>query len=247
MNLLIDTGNSAHRWALHTAAGLGPPGYVLHAGNDLTGCLANTLDLADAPQQIVIASVLDSARNKVLGQYLEGRFGCPVHWLWPAREAYGLTCAYERPETLGADRWAAMIGARSLVDGPVCIADCGTAVTVDVVDAEGKHRGGLIAPGIRMMRNSLLRDTAGVAIDATDTRGWLARSTGAAVHTATLGAVAALIDRAVTELPGELRHNLHCLITGGDAETVMEKLVTPFTHEPALILQGLADVTRRNA
>ena len=75
-----------------------------------------------------------------------------------------MTNAYLAPGDLGADRWVAMIAAHHQVEGAVCVFDCGTAITVDLVAASGEHRGGLILPGIDMLVETLQVNTAGIRL-----------------------------------------------------------------------------------
>jgi type III pantothenate kinase len=77
----------------------------------------------------------------------------------------GVRNAYDKPDQLGADRWASMVGlapyARS---GPVMLASFGTATTVDTLGPDGDDHlmfhGGLIFPGPALMRSSLVAGTA---------------------------------------------------------------------------------------
>ena len=66
---------------------------------------------------------------------------------------------YEDIAQLGVDRWAAIVGAYTHFGSAVCIVDAGTAVTVDLVRDGGRHLGGLIVPGLQLMRSSLEQDT----------------------------------------------------------------------------------------
>ena len=77
-------------------------------------------------------------------------------------EQLGVKHCYAQPETLGADRWAALIAVRGLTKTNACIVDCGTAVTVDALAANGEFRGGAIFPGLQLLRASLLRGTGGI-------------------------------------------------------------------------------------
>ena len=72
----------------------------------------------------------------------------------------GLTNGYAEPHRLGVDRWAAMLGAREIQSGALCVIDCGTATTVDVIRADGLHLGGAILPGMYTMRRALGKFTA---------------------------------------------------------------------------------------
>src|SRR6202034_3800599 len=89
-----------------------------------------------------------------------------VEFITAAPEFNGLTNGYLDPSLLGADRWLALIGAWTKASGALCVVDAGTAVKVDAVDAKGQHLGGLIAPGIHMMREALMNKTSDIAKEA---------------------------------------------------------------------------------
>ena len=68
---------------------------------------------------------------------------------------------YATPQTLGVDRIASAVGARSDFPGrDILVVDAGTAVTYDYVDSTGTYRGGNIAPGINMEFKALNQFTA---------------------------------------------------------------------------------------
>ena len=68
---------------------------------------------------------------------------------------------YGTPETLGADRLAAAVGAAAIHPGKdILVADMGSACTFDIVSAEGEFKGGNISPGPGMRLRALNRFTA---------------------------------------------------------------------------------------
>ena len=154
--------------------------------------------------------------------------------------------AYVEPQRLGSDRWAALIGAHAAVSGPLCVVDCGSAVTLDALDVKGQHLGGLIIPGLDMMRGALINNTSGIHEQAL-ARGEgevsvLARDTQGAVTGGVLYTLIAVIDRVTADLAADLQSPLTRVITGGDAERLLPLLAGPYRHEPELVLQGLAIV-----
>jgi len=72
----------------------------------------------------------------------------------------GARTLYEDPSKLGADRWAAVIGARALSNTNTLIINAGTATTIDLLGANGVHYGGWILPGLELMQKSLEGNTA---------------------------------------------------------------------------------------
>jgi type III pantothenate kinase len=72
----------------------------------------------------------------------------------------GMRSLYQDPSKLGADRWAALIGARVLSNKNTLLVNAGTATTIDLVGSNGVHYGGWILPGLGLMQESLANNTA---------------------------------------------------------------------------------------
>ncbi len=165
--------------------------------------------------------------------------------LWPGVDilrvsaqahAFGVTNAYRQPEKLGVDRWLALVAARQYYPLPACIVDCGTAITVDLLAAQGIHQGGFISPGLGLMRQALAQGTD--ALPFTDTRHALqpADSTEAAIYSGTLLTAVGLIEHVLIKQP----ETIQLILTGGDAELIAEQLATPLVTDADLVLRGLA-------
>ncbi len=171
-------------------------------------------------------------------------------------EACGVRNSYREAWRLGADRWMAMIGAHheySHID--LCLVGIGTALTVDVLDAGGRHVGGHIIPGPRMMIESLLARTAGIARRAGGSavlehfapggpRAALlplfAHDTRTALLTGVRHACAAAIDHARHEAGRELGRRPRLILAGGAAEVIAPLLTSSHRRDDDLILRGLA-------
>lgn len=114
--------------------------------------------------------------------------GADERWTWLLRRLYGIhprflthetplpiTVDYPHPEQIGADRLCDAVGAATRHGFPVAVADFGTALTFDVVDARGAYVGGIIAPGLPLMTGYLHEKTAKlpeVALDGADLPDW---------------------------------------------------------------------------
>jgi type III pantothenate kinase len=133
-----------------------------------------------------------------------------------------------------------MVGARHRYRGPVCIVDCGTAVTLDVLDAEGRHLGGVILPGLRLMRDALLQGTSRIAVAEETVRLELARDTAAAVGSGAAYAVCSTVERVLHDVAGALQEAPRCVLCGGDAARLVGSLRYDCDLEEDLVLQGLA-------
>ncbi len=245
MILLIDIGHSRIKWASLDGCDFHFGGSCGHRDLPLPA-LAESL-WADLPQPTrVVASVTQRNLSAVLAEWSTERWGLRPEVVVPQASGYGVVNAYVEPSQLGADRWAALVAARERHRSLVCIVDCGTAMTMDVLSSEGEHLGGLIVPGLQVMRRALVENVQGISAALelkVDSRVALfARDTAGGVAGGTLYAVVALIDRVIADLTTELDATPKCLICGGDASRVLPLLSRDFQHEPHLVLQGLAAI-----
>lgn len=236
MNLLIDAGNTRVKWGLHDGA-------VWHARGAVPTATPEALEAALAvqpvPARVMGANVAGASVALAVGRLCAAWKRTPG-WLVPGIEAGGVRNAYLDPTQLGPDRWAALIGARTLHAGAALVVTAGTATTVDVLTAEGVFRGGIILPGLELMRRALARDTARLpfadgCFDATP------RRTADAIVSGCLHAQAGAIERMfrlVADAPDAV-----CLLNGGAAADLGPQLGCPVRQVDNLVLEGLARLT----
>ena len=236
--LTVDVGNSRIKWALWQDDALSATGAADYLKDSPQSVFDSWLELA--PQQNVhVACVAGNTMEQALTQWMQQHWNTTPVYLRTAAQQAGVSNAYPDPAQHGVDRWAALLGAHALYQSPVCIIDSGTAVTIDLMDTQGKHYGGRIMPGLAMMRRALLEQTQGIA----DTEGAtpdFANNTADAVSSGTLHMLrAALIDvcNAARALLGS---DMKIIITGGMAEQMLNLPDMPdMVHEPNLVLTGL--------
>jgi len=243
LKLLVDAGNSRLKWAIADAVQLVEHGSAVHRDDSRSAIAAVAAAVSPAVESICVASVLaDDLTGRLIGA-LENT-GVPVHRVRVASDSHRVRVAYSEPESLGVDRWLAMIAAMGNGDRPVCVASAGTAVTFDALDMTGRHLGGFIWPGPRMAADALEARTDRIGATAPANRavyglGVLGTSTAAAVGNGSYFAIAAAIDRAVRIVGAGLGNDPELLLTGGDARTLAPWLESAVTVEPDLVLHGL--------
>ncbi len=250
--LLFDAGNSRIKWALVRDGRLGAQQAA--PCTDLA-LLQRWLARTAGIERIVGVSVAGEAVEREL-QALLARKQQPVPlFIHSSETAAGVSNGYREPTRLGDDRWAAAVAAwhRAGCYRTVCAISVGTALTIDLVDHDGHHRGGLIAPGPEMMLGSLLGKTKGIAARAAIRRPRrrkaqaqravvrpLADNTLGAIESGCLTAAAGLIDRTVQHLTRELGVRPVVFVTGGGADAVLPLLKGASKPCPELVLRGVA-------
>jgi type III pantothenate kinase len=241
MKLLLDVGNTAVKWTCFASGRPGTSGRFVHS----TGSFGVQADAAwsglPPADRVVIASVAGRETEAALAAWFQAHWRVEPVFLRATARACGVTNAYPAPETLGIDRWAAVVAAHHGYPGAVCVVDCGTAVTLDMVTAEGLHRGGLILPGIEILQQMLSQNTARLRLPGKQPAATpLAESTAAGIYSGAVYLLAAAIDRSVADMRAELGTGIDIVVTGGDAERILPLLHENAQHAADLVLKGIA-------
>jgi type III pantothenate kinase len=235
MLILIDAGNTRVKWAI-AADGAAPGqwqshGAVLHA--ELDTLREKLVTPAGAPAcRIVVCNVA----GPDMAQRLDALLPVAAEYFRASAELHGMHNHYQNPAQLGSDRFAAAFGARALEPGqPIVVATCGTATTVDAVNAQGDFLGGMILPGLGTMAKSLALNTAQLPQVAPGKlpQGF-ANNTTDAILSGIVAAQAGAIERAMRQLGAQL-----CILSGGASEYIAPALGMPHRIVDNIVLTGL--------
>ena len=257
--LLIDVGNRRIKWRLTGATdrhSLGQGAFV-YSIERLSAQLTSSLAALKQPDSVWVSCVGGARLEAVLAAYCRQRWAQRPRFLRSERSRCGLQNGYTVSDTLGVDRWLAMIGARSrsagqeAARGGLIVIDAGTAVTVDLVDADGWFVGGVIFPGMVTMRSGLVDNAKqidevepppGGSDSGLPTLTATARDTRRAVDGGILCAVVGGIDLAVDMQARQLSAAPGIVITGGDAQRCLRYLSRPARYFENLVLDGMQQV-----
>jgi type III pantothenate kinase len=239
MRLLLDLGNTRLKWAMQTGDSCNFTG-ALAWSDEFPAALADAWQALPVPQAIVAASVTDAARETMLLGCARDRFGLDISWLRTPAAACGVINAYPEPQRLGVDRFLGMVAAHADGLGACVLAGVGTALTLDALAADGRHLGGLIAPGPQLMQQSLLGATARVRPDHAGRLVDAADNTADAVRSGCWQAAAALVERFVATMAPRLGGHAVLSLSGGDARQLAALLTLPARHSEHSVLRGLA-------
>lgn len=222
--LYLDIGNSRVKWMSESSMEA-----VVH--NGAVADIVAAVIAECAPERVVAVDV-----TATLPQGLPN--GLSLNLFTATAEVAGLVNGYARPEQLGADRWAAIVGAWQ--NDAVLVIDAGTAVTADLVDQSGHHLGGWIAPGRALAAAALTSSTRGIRVG--DGPDGCASNPGTdtthAVAGGTLFAVRGFATQVVAAAVEVLRTQPRIVVTGGDASVVAMALQGAMVVED-LVLRGL--------
>ena len=236
----LDIGNTRTKWRCGALAGALP-------APELPA-------LAAKPRRVRIANV--GGDQAVLAAAVQRSYGVGAEFAVVTPTLGGVRCGYRRPEQLGIDRWLATVAAWRQAPAATVVVGVGTAATVDIVAADGRHLGGYIAPGLGLLCAALRRGTADRGIrtaaqagGAPRTRaawpklpvGTPGRSTGEAVAAGVATMLVGFVEAAVASVPGSRGvADAEVFVTGGDAPALAAAWRRPVRQVPTLVLDGLA-------
>lgn len=154
-----------------------------------------------------------------------------------------VTIGYKTPETLGKDRIAAVVGGRMLFPGkPVLVIDAGTAITYDLVLADGFYPGGNISPGMRMRFTALHEQTFSLpAVEPSGEVPLIGRDTPEAIRAGVINGLIYEIDNSINSLRNKY-NELEVILTGGDAGFLSELVKNTIFVSDNLVLMGLNSI-----
>ena len=247
MKLLLDVGNSRCKCAEYRDGSL-----LHHPPVAVNADDAGTLVPAEVRGEVAgvaVASVRGDGFNRALSDVLVRCFGVQPVFMETVRAACGVTTAYRNAASLGIDRFLALIGAWRRVCGACVVADCGTAITIDALNGNGVHQGGLIMPGLRLLEDALhggadRLPAVGQGNDDEVAGVVFARDTKAAIASGCRRMFAGAVGDAMREMREKLAGDATLLATGGDGGTLAGAAEVRYC--PHLVIEGLAAFSDRS-
>jgi type III pantothenate kinase len=248
--LLIDAGNTRLKWASAAGARLGRIQSAAWSQRNLRALAARVMSTGRHVDAVLVCSVAGRRLERALRGAARAVNAPTPRFVASTRTAGGVRNAYTKPRHLGVDRWLALIGARQLYPRQsVCVVSFGTATTIDLLDATGRHRGGAIVPGPQLMVQALLRDTALIRRRAQRRGNGLhsklfARDTRAAIEGGAAHARLAVVRHALQQAEALLGKPPRLVLTGGGAAGVAAALRS--RAHPTLVFLGLQLLVARD-
>jgi len=263
--LLIDAGNSALKWATLQNQHLSKQQSYFYSEKTAIQELNTLLESqANSYQKIMMVSVLGDDFNQE-AQQVAKKLLFDFKQIKSIKKLAGVTNAYDEPHKLGADRFVAMIAGYHLSNylskkqqqnsNACIIIDSGTATTIDAVDAQGNHLGGLILPGVDLCSNSLLQNTQQLPLWGKTQYPYqphqknfkpklFSSNTVDAITSASIFGLSGAIQQICLNMEKAIKHKdknirINKLLCGGSAESLLPYLDADFNLRKDLIMQGL--------
>lgn len=238
MQLQMDAGNTRLKWRLLDNATVVQSGHFDNQSDWEEGVeqlLGSIGELSSAAVSIVSGKERLGQLEKLVSE----NTGLKLHVAATRKTQAGVTTIYKKVEKLGVDRWLAMLAAhRQKPDRIKVIVDCGTAITVDVVNEQGQHLGGYIVPGLRLMTESLAVNTADLQQAVNSEKAIaLGELTEECISHGVLAMPCALVKQVVDSYTDPV-----LFLTGGDAPSLAKplNLKGEVLLVPDLVMDGLS-------
>ncbi|MDH3268452.1 MAG: type III pantothenate kinase [Ignavibacteria bacterium] len=168
------------------------------------------------------------------------------------QQKFNLTIKYETPSTLGMDRVCSSVGALEIATNEKLISenqsiitiDLGTATTINIVSPDRQFIGGLIAPGVHTMLNSLNQNTAQLPLtNQKSYYGLIGNSTNSSIISGVITATIGMINETVGHLIEESNQSPPVIfVTGGNSKNILPLLKYKAFFDEALVLKGLKKI-----
>ncbi len=237
--LAIDAGNTRIKWGLHDGRAWMATGARMTAGAEH---LADDLPAEVAGTRAIASNVAGAEVGNILERVCKQR-GVTVRFIATAAQQLGVRNGYRVPQQLGTDRWAALVAAHRSGPGDKLVINVGTALTIDVLGADGQFRGGVIVPGPEMMRRSLNKGTAG--LQATEGRfDPLPASTPDAITSGAIQACLGAIERMAASARASGAGNPRWYVSGGGLRDLAPHLPGDAIIDENRVLDGLVLIAR---
>src|SRR2546421_4077988 len=233
--LLIDISNSFTKLAFATPQRISKPTRI--ETPKFTSSLLRRIVKNHKIDMIVVCSVVPKKNAVVRAAGKTSR----IVWLTPQTKL-GVGIDYPNPKTIGADRLANAAAVAALYGCPAIVVDFGTAVTFDIISAQRKYIGGVIAPGLESMTNFLYQRTALLPkLSLKEPRSAVGRSTMEAMRAGAVIGYRGLVREIIARIKSERfsRQRVHVVATGGYAELIAKRLGKIDSVHPNLTLEGL--------
>ena len=236
---LLDLGNTRYKWIDRDGLPQGEPARHGYAVDDAPAGLCDEVLAKSGCRRWIVASVRGETFNRALEHAFRARGGVEIHFAAiPSAPPFGL--AYRDRHRFGIDRYLNLLAAREAYATPTIVIDAGTAVTVDVLDGAGDHIGGVIFPGLGLLRRSLGQGTDLIGESGEAPPKLFGDSTASCVNGGAWHGFQGALRGIVEAMALRLRGRATIVVTGGDAAAVASALSSEGLRvDHKLLLTGL--------
>ena len=240
--MAIDSGNTCIKWGLHDGNNWLTQGNLTQ---DKIILLQQEWQDLPRPQTVIISNVSNTITKKRLSKLLS-YWEVKPKWITALAYQCGVRNYYTNPLFLGSDRWAALIAAWKLQQQGCLVIDLGTTMTVDALSDTGEFLGGIIVPGIELMKKALASNTTALQNQEGEFSDF-PDNTANAIHSGTVHALIGAIKGMSELFTIAVGHKPECIISGGGSKQLLDVLNINANVVDNLVLEGLVLIAKENS
>nr|MDA3792992.1 biotin--[acetyl-CoA-carboxylase] ligase [Elusimicrobiota bacterium] len=191
------------------------------------------------PEAIGLSCVAGRVKEKVVNE-LTGRFNLKISEV-NRDNCSELKLDIKPDSVVGADRLCNAVAVRDYYGGPAVVVDLGTANTFDVIDKDGVYRGGVIAPGIESMKDTLIARADKLFDFKIEVPGSvIGADTVACLNSGFYYTLTGQINEILSRLRKEIERDFKIIFTGGGVKMLEKEYLRNFIVDPDITLNGVA-------
>ena len=244
MNIVADIGNSQIKIAIERKKGISK--VKAFRSDDFINIKKHlkSLDYDNKPD-LFYSSVLDTNYNKKLLKILKPFFE-KITAFRSERSLLSTTNSYKKATSLGPDRWAQIVAAKSIFKKDCLIVSCGSAISIDCVTKNGTHRGGLIMSGAEGYLNcfSDIHNLKNIKLTQTKKNNLLQTDTAEQINVGYRTMISASIHKIYEEFKKNTKSKPTVIVSGSYARQIASYIEINTSVEPFFVLKSLAFIKR---
>lgn len=245
MILFVDFGNSNFKWCFSANENIGEVQFFQYSIESINSLLTSNL-LSEKKiynvENVFVCCVAQENMKSVFSSWVMTNLGQTPIYCESSDKELGVRNSYSEASKLGNDRWLTLLYVHHFYQSDVCIIDCGTAITVDVILKNGQHKGGLIAPGYSSQISALKLKT-----NIIDNQNFTNQKNSTLLQNDTHQSIEqgcrimslGFIKYVVEQLKNQYGDTMTVVITGGDSESFVKELPATWHYSRDLLFRAL--------
>ena len=244
MNIVADIGNSQIKIAIERKNGISR--VKAFRSDDFKNIRKYLKALHyERKPYLFYSSVLGTNYDKQLIKVLRSFFE-KITAFKPTRSLLSTTNSYKKASSLGSDRWAQIVAAKSIFKKDCVIVSCGSAVSIDCVTKNGTHKGGLLMSGAERYINcfSDIHNLKNIKLTQTKKNTLLQTDTAEQIKVGYLTMISASVHKVYEEFKKNTKSKPTIIVSGSYARQIASYIEINTLVEPFFVLKSLAFIKR---
>lgn len=198
---------------------------------------------------IIISSVISQKNTMLIKEKLRKVFNCEIKQIKSSENLLGVTNGYNIPRKLGADRWVTIVASHISFRKPLIIVDCGTAISIDCVNKNGRHLGGYILSGYNGYAQAFANahNLKNIKLKSSNiyNKKSLPKKTGDAITSGYVLMVASAIEKIYDDMLYKFKDKPALIMTGSYAKQILPYVSISVIYERYLVLKSLGIISNK--